>query len=74
MQANLSEVTRIREQIELECQAFARMFEEPAIVASHRSINARYRRIDQLQEVLVCLVGAQEATKITFDVYEKTIG
>lgn len=50
------------------------MLEEPAIVASHRSINARYRRIDQLQEELVCLVGAQEATKITFDVYEKTIG
>ena len=74
METSLSEVARIREQIELECQAFARMFEEPAIVASHKSINARYRRIDKLQEELVCVVGAQEATRITFDVYEKIVG
>lgn len=74
MQTNLSEVARIRGQIELECQAFARMFEEPAIVASHKSIKTRYRHIDRLQEELVHVVGAQEATRITFDVYEKIVG
>ena len=40
-----SDVARLREQIDLECQAIRWVFEESAIVASHQAIDARYRNL-----------------------------
>jgi len=48
----LSEVARLRRQIELECQAAIQGLEGLAIVANHDSINARMERIwDYRQEL-----------------------
>ncbi len=69
-----SEVTRIREQIDLECQAIRRVFEEPAVVASHASIDARYRNLHGLTQELKPLVGEQEATSVLVEIYNDVVG
>ncbi len=69
-----SEVARIREQIDLECQAIRRVFEEPAVVASHASIDARYRNLDGLTQQLKPLVGEQEATSTLVEMYNEVVG
>ncbi len=71
---NKSEVARIRERIERECEAIHRVFEEPAIVASHASIEARYRNLHGLTKELEPHVGEQEATSILVEVYHKVVG
>ena len=68
-----SEVVRLREQIDLECQAIRRVFEEPAIVASHQSIDARYRNLHTLTEQLEPLVGKREATATLMDIYHTVV-
>jgi len=68
-----SEVVRLREQIDLECQAIRRVFEEPAIVASHQSIDARYRNLHTLTEQLEPLVGKREATAALMDIYHNVV-
>ena len=68
-----SEVVRLREQIDLECQAIRRVFEEPAIVASHQSIDARYRNLHTLTEKLEPLVGKREATAALMDIYHTVV-
>ncbi len=74
MQEYKSEVARIRAQIELECQAIRRVFEEPAICASHASIDARYRNLGTHQEALEQHVGEQEARETLVDIYQKVVG
>ena len=69
-----SEVARIRAQIEQECQAIRRVFEDPAIVASHQAIEARYRNVGQHQEALAGYLGEQEAKEVMVDMYQKIIG
>ncbi len=69
-----SEIARIREQIDLECQAIRRVFEEPAIVASHDSIEARYRNLHGLEQELKPLVGEKEATSTLVEIYSKVVG
>ncbi len=69
-----SEVARIRAQIELECEAIRRVFEEPAIYASHAAIDARYRNLDTHQDALQQHVGEQEAMQTVVDIYEKIVG
>ena len=71
---NKSEVARLRERIERECEAIRRVFEEPAIVASHASIEARYRNLQGLSEELKPHVGEQEATHILVEVYKEVVG
>ncbi len=74
MQEYKSDVARIRALIELECQAIQRVFEEPAIVASHAAINARYRNLGTHQEALEQHVGEQEARETIVDIYQKVVG
>ena len=74
MQEYKSEVARIRAQIELECQAIRRVFEEPAIVASHAAIDARYRNLGIHQEALEQHIGEQEARETLVDIYQKVVG
>jgi len=71
---NKSEVARVRERIELECQAIRRVFEEPAIVASHASIEARYRNLGGLAQELEPLVGKEEATDVLLEIYNEVVG
>jgi hypothetical protein len=70
----MSEITRLREQIELECEAAKQGLEGLAIVASHDSINARMERLWDYRQELAQEVGEQEATNILYEVYVKIIG
>lgn len=74
MQEYKSDVARIRAQIELECQAIRRVFEEPAIVASHAAIDARYRNLGIHQEALEQHIGEQGAREILVDIYQRVVG
>ncbi len=74
MQEYKSEVARIRAQIELECQAIRRVFEEPAIVASHAAIDARYRNLGIHQQSLEQHIGEQEAYETLVDIYQRVVG
>ena len=65
-----SELARLREQIELECQALQQLIQFSA-VASHRSINRRYRSLDRCHEQLKPLVGEDQATTIVVDIYNQ---
>jgi len=70
----VSEVARLMQQIEIECQAAKRGLEGLAIVASHDSINARMEKLWDYRQELAQEVGEQEATKIMFEVYARVIG
>lgn len=67
-----SDVARIREQIELECQALANLMQFSA-VASHHSINHRYENLERYRERLSTLVGEQEATQIVVGIYHEQV-
>jgi len=74
MQEYRSEVARIRAQIELECEAIRRVFEQPAKYASHAAIDARYRNLGTHQEALEKHLGEQEAVQTVTDIYQKVVG
>ena len=74
MQEYKSEVARIRAQIELECQAIRRVFEEPAIVASHAAIDARYRNLGTHQTALELHIGEREARETIVNIYQEVVG
>jgi hypothetical protein len=63
-----SEVARLREQIELECQAIQRLM-QTAAVASHRIINRKYQNLDHCHQQLKMLVNEEEALRIVVDAY-----
>jgi hypothetical protein len=65
---NTSEVARLREQIELECQAIQRLMQVSA-VASHRVINRKYQNLDHCHQQLRALVSEEEALRIVVDAY-----
>lgn len=63
-QENLSEVARIKRQIELEYEAAQRAMYGFAVgVAKHEFITARMEKMGRCHEQLVTLVGEREATK-----------
>ena len=70
----MSEVARIRRQIELECEALRLALYGPAIVASHTIINARYKNLGKQKEELAQHVGEQAATDELVQTYAKIIG
>lgn len=70
----MSEVARLMQQIEIECQAAKQGLEGLAIVASHDSINARMEKLWDYRQELAQEVGEQEATKIMYELYVKVIG
>jgi hypothetical protein len=70
----LSEVARIREQIEQECIAMRRMTGEFAQVASHAAIAKQYARIEMSHTTLAGLVGEKQATDTMCAIYNKVIG
>jgi hypothetical protein len=69
---NTSEVAKLREQIELECQALQHLMLFSA-VASHDSIKQRYKNLDRYHEQLKALVGAEEAIDMLADIYKQWV-
>jgi len=67
-----SELVKLREQIELECQAIQHLMDFSA-VASHRVIDRRYRNLDQYCDQLKSLVGEHQATSIVVDIYNQFV-
>jgi hypothetical protein len=68
-----SEVARIRRQIEEECVAMNLALQGFAISSRHEFIRSKYRILDGYQEQLGKLVGEDEATEITMNIYWKAI-
>jgi len=68
-----SELARLKEQIELECQAIENMMQFSA-VASHRTINRRYRNLDTYHQQLKMFVGEEQAVDIVVDIYNQCMG
>ncbi|HLX57552.1 MAG TPA: hypothetical protein VKR83_11040 [Ktedonobacteraceae bacterium] len=70
----MSEVARIRQQIEAECEAMRLAMYGYATVASHRIIDNRYRSLGKRQEELEKHVGKEEANAIVVDTYATVVG
>jgi hypothetical protein len=67
-----SEVSRLKEQIELKCQAAYNALHAPALTAPHTFINARLFRMREHKEQLARLVGKQQAMEFFMEVMEQT--
>ena len=70
----MSEVARLRRQIELECEAMKQALYGYAIVASHDAINHKYNNLGRFQEELEQHVGKEEAHAIVVETYTEVIG
>lgn len=70
----MSEVARLRRQIELECEAMQLAMHGYACVASHQIIEHRYNSLGKYQEDLEKHVGKEEASRIVVETYAKVIG
>ena len=65
---NTSEIARLREQIELECQVIQHLMQSSA-VASHCTISRKYQNLDQCHQQLRALVSEEEALCIVVEAY-----
>lgn len=70
----MSEIARLRELIERECEAMDRLFNGFAKTASHDMINHRYDRIGKAQNDLANIVGETEAARIAVETYIRIVG
>jgi hypothetical protein len=70
----LSEIARLRRQIELECQAMRLALYGYAAVASHEVIEQKYKVLGKHLEALEQLVGPEEADSIVTETYIKVLG
>ena len=70
----MSEVARLRRQIELECEAMRLALEGYAAVASHQAIEQRYKNLGKHQEDLEKYVGKEEASSIVVKIYAAVVG
>jgi hypothetical protein len=71
---HLSEVARLKRQIEQECDAMKQAMSGFRVTASHDIIHHQYDRIGTLQEQLAAIVGEREAAMIAIEVYIQAIG
>jgi len=69
-----SEVARLMQQIERECEAMKQGLCGLAITAQHAIIEHKYDAFGEHQEQLEQLLGKEEATRIAVDIYMKVIG
>ena len=71
-QANVSEVARIRANIEAECEALQNLalFSR---VGSHDIINARFKSLDSYHQELRAIVGENEATSTIVAIYDEIV-
>lgn len=70
----MSEIARLREQIELECEAMRLALHGYAAVASHKAIEQKYNSLGQYHEALEQLVGKEEANSIIIETYLRVVG
>ncbi len=70
----MSEIARLREQIELECEAMRLALHGYAVVASHKAIEQKYNALRQHHEALEQLVGKEEANSIVIETYLRVVG
>lgn len=70
----MSEIARIRRQIEEECAAMRLAMDGYATVASHAIIESRYNSLGKRQAELEQHVGREEANKIVVEIYAKVVG
>ena len=66
---NNSEIARIRQQIELESVAMQLAMHGFATVAKHEFISRKYDTIGKYQEQLKAIIGEEQATDITVEIY-----
>ncbi len=69
----MSEIARIRQQIELESAAMKFAMDGFATVAKHEFISHKYDAIGKCQEQLGTLVSEEEATDITVQTYNQVM-
>ncbi|MBA2284265.1 MAG: hypothetical protein H0W02_02155 [Ktedonobacteraceae bacterium] len=69
MDTNMSDVTRLRNQIEAEYIAAQRGLEGLAAVARHQYVSARMENMDRYHRQLVGLVGEERAIQIVAQVF-----
>ena len=67
--AIVSDVMRIREQIELECVAAKRGIDGIAQVGGHDFVTAKYRQLDVLHNELKKLVPEDQATEMLASIH-----
>src|SRR2546430_5847965 len=69
----MSEVARLREQIEMECHAMRLALYGYAVTASHEVIEQKYNSLGKYQDALEQLVGEEEANNIVVEIYIKVV-
>ncbi len=70
----MSEIARLRREIERECEAMRLALYGYASVASHTIIEQKYNNLGKHQEELEKHVGKEEASNIVAEVYTKVVG
>ncbi len=70
----MSEVARLRRQIELECESMRLALSGYAVVASHKFIEQKYNALGKYQEELEQLVGTEDANRMVVETYAKVVG
>lgn len=68
-----SQVARLRQQIELECEAIRLAMFGYAMVSSHEVINRKYKALDEYRNQLADHVGEEAATSIIVETYNQKI-
>lgn len=74
MNEHCSEIARLRQQIELECQSIHLGLTGLASTAAHKIIHYRYESLTTHQEQLSQLIGEHEAAIIVAETYIKNVG
>jgi len=70
----MSEIARLRRQIELECESMRLALYGYAAVASHEVIEQKYNNLGKYQEDLERYVGKVEANSVVAAIYVKVMG
>jgi hypothetical protein len=70
----MSEIARLRAQIERECESIRLAMYGFAAVSSHAIIERKYNTLGEHQEELEKLVGKDEAGNIVARTYAKVVG
>jgi hypothetical protein len=71
---NKSEVARLRQQLEQECEALHRGLYGLASVAAHEIIRHRYRAIGDCADELATHVGQEQARDLLVTTYSEKVG
>ncbi len=71
-QKHVSEVARIRANIEAECEALQHMTLF-ACTANHEIIHAKFRNLDACHQELCAIVGENEATSTIVAIYNEVV-